>query len=129
MQIINSIADIQQLKEAKIISKDLAEHLERKVRSLHTQIKQQIGRGDFSLAQYGILVLLEKGDRSLREAGLPEAMEEIMPEWVSRLEVAGEIYFILYLIGNTGSIYRVYVPNPILEEIVRYWLLEQPVEE
>ena len=129
MQIIKTIGDIQRIEASKMISAPLARHLEKKLAALRQALEPETDLTDFSLAVHGPLGVLEAGDKSLSAIGLPETLAEVMPEWVSRLAVAGEVYYILYVMSDNDYVVQVYLPDAILEETVRAWLDEQPAEE
>ena len=129
MHIINSLSDIRKLNVSKLISEPLARHLERKLAALKTVLEPDGKIEDFSLAMHGPFGVLEAGDRSLSAIGLPESLAEVMPEWVSRLSVAGEVYYVLYVMSDNDYIVQVYLPDSIVEGTIRAWLDEQPAEE
>ena len=100
MQIIKTLGDIQRLAASRGIPTPLAHHLERKMAALHRALAPETDRAAFSLALHGPIGILEKGDRSLSAIGLPDSLDQIMPEWVSRLVVDGEGYYILYVMAD-----------------------------
>ena len=129
MHIINGLSDIRQLKASNMISEPLARHLEKKIVALRQALEPETDMADFSLAMHGPFGVLEAGDKNLTAIGLPESLAEVMPEWVSRLEVVGEVYYVLYVMSDNDYVVQVYLPDAILEETVRAWLAEQPAEE
>lgn len=129
MYIIKTLADIHRLQESQSISGDLVRHLQNKLAALQMALEPDTDLEQFSLAIHGPIGLLEKGDRNLAAIGLPESLDEIMPEWVSRVEVAGGIHYVLYVMADNDYMMQVYLPDAILEEEMRLWLLEQSIEE
>ena len=129
MYIIKNICDIRRLKVDEIISVELAQHYVRKLNALKEAFKPEIDLEDFSLEQYGAFGLLEKGDKNITAIGLPEELAEIMPEWISRLEIPGNIYYILYIMADNDHVVQIYLPDSIMEETIRLWLSAQPIEE
>lgn len=129
MYIIKTISDIQRLKLDQTISQGLAQHFARKITALQGALEPEVSLEAFSLEHHGPFGLLEKGDKNLIAIGLPESLAEIMPEWISRLEVGGEVYYVLYVMADNDYVIQVYLPDAILEETVRAWLSEQPAEE
>ena len=129
MHIIKGLSDIRKLNVSKLISEPLARHLERKLAELKTALEPDAKIEDFSLAMHGPFGVLEAGDRNLSAIGLPESLAEVMPEWVSRLSVAGEVYYVLYVMADNDYVVQVYLPDSIVEGAIRAWLAEQPAEE
>ncbi len=121
--------DICQLQEAGHIFPELAKHFLQKFEKLHRVLDPDCDINSFSLESHGPFGLLEVGDRDLTGMGLPESLAEIMPEWISRLSLAGELCYILYVMANNDYVLQIYLPDTILEDIVRAWLNEQPAEE
>lgn len=129
MHIIKTICDIRRLKLAGSIPTALAEHFARKLNHLKEALAPELDLEDFSLELHGVFGVLEAGDKDLTAIGLPEDLALIMPEWMSRLEVGGEAYYVLYIMADNDYIDQVYLPDAILPGILRLWLSEQPVEE
>ena len=84
---------------------------------------------DFSLEQHGYIGILEAGDTSLQAIGLPASLEQIMPEWVSRLPLEDELYYILYVMADNDCVIQVYLPKTLVAGALEAWLEEQPLEE
>jgi len=129
MLIINMLADIQRLKESKFISQALAEHLKRKLKAPNSALEPGASPEDFSLGAHGQIGIMEKGDRVMTAVGLPASLNQIMPEWISRLDVDKTTFYILYTMASNDEVVQIYLPDPILEETVRAWLAEQPLEK
>ncbi len=129
MQIIRNLNDIQHLKASGLITEALAKHWTRKILALRLALEPETGVEDFSLTTCGSFGVLEKGDNCLSAIGLPDSLAEIMPEWISRLEVSGEVYYVLYIMPGNDRVVQLYLPDEILEETLRLWLSEQPMEE
>lgn len=129
MYIIKTICDIRRLKLSGSISTELAEHFARKLNRLKEALAPELDLEDFSLELHGMFGVLEASDKDLTAIGLPKDLALIMPEWVSRLEVGGEVYYILYIMADNDYIDQVYLPDTIMPAIIRLWLSEQPVEE
>lgn len=129
MLIIKTMADIRCFNENHVIPSELAKHLEKKLKALSVALEPGTDLESFSLEMYGPFGLMEKGDKNLVPIGLPESLSQIMPEWVSRLELTEELYYILYVMADNEYVVQVYFPANILEEDIRLWLSEQPVEE
>jgi hypothetical protein len=129
MHIINTSKDICNLQERGEISKLLAQHLEKKLTALNQALEPETQPNEFSLGIYGPFCILEKGDKNLSAIGLPESLAEIMPEWVGRLVVGDEVYYVLYVMANNDFVIQVYLSDNIVEGAIRLWLSEQPLEE
>ena len=130
MIIIKRMADIERLTAAGAISGELKEHLIRKVKRLH-QMEPDVPLETFSLENSGLLCILESCDQSLKEAGLPEDLALIMPEWVSVLRFgrSGQTTYILYVMSTNDEIVQVYLPEDIMPHAIHLWIEAQPQEE
>lgn len=129
MHIIKTLSDVRRLKLTGAISAELAEHFARKLHRSKEALEPELDIEEFSLEYHGSFGLLEKGDKNLAGIGLPESLAEVMPEWVSRLQVANEVYYVLYIMADNDYIGQVYLPDSILEGAIRLWISEQPAEE
>lgn len=129
MLIITKGADIDRLQHENHLSNPLAQHLQRKLSALQQALEPDASLAEFSLIHHGFIGVLEPGDRTLSAVGLPESLAHIMPEWVSRLEVAGEVYYVLYVMSNNDCVIQLYLPEPLLWDSLQTWLSQQPLEE
>ena len=129
MHIIKNICDIRRLKFDEIISVELAQHFAGKLNALKEALEPEINLEDFSLEQHGAFELLEKEDKNITSIGLPKTLDEIMPEWISRLEIAAKIYYIFYIMADNDHVIQIYLPDSIMEETIRLWLSAQSIEE
>lgn len=129
MHIIRQTQDIQSLYSRGAISSPLVQHLKRKLSKLQQAVEPETSLLDFSLEQHGYIGILEAGDMSLQAIGLPASLEQIMPEWVSRLPLEDEIYYILYVMADNDCVIQVYLPKPLVVGALEAWLEEQPLEE
>ena len=129
MYIIREFRDLQTLEKSGKLSSGLVEHLTRKLRRLQQAVEPERELGEFSLEQHGYIGILEAGDTSLQAIGLPARLEQIMPEWVSRLPLGDELYYILYVVTDNDCVIQVYLPKPLVAGALEAWLEEQPLEE
>ena len=129
MYIIREFRDLQTLEKSGKLSSGLVEHLTRKLRRLQQAVEPGRELGEFSLEQHGFIGVLEAGDTSLQAIGLPASLEQIMPEWVSRLPLGDELYYILYVMTDNDCVIQVYLPKPLVVGALEAWLEEQPLEE
>ncbi|TCL36244.1 hypothetical protein EV210_109194 [Anaerospora hongkongensis] len=129
MYIIKTMADVRRLKLAGSISPELAAHFARKMNRLRENFAPELDLEEFNLETHGVFGILEPADQDLTAIGLPESLALIMPEWVSRLAVAGEVFYVLYLMADNDFIDQVYLPDAIMPDKIRLWLSEQPAEE
>lgn len=129
MIIIRNGADIARLQQENHLSKPLAQHFKRKLSALRQAVEPDTPMENFSLLHHGFWGVLEPGDQTLKTIGLPDSLSHIMPEWISRLEVAGQLYYVLYVMSNNDCVIQLYLPEPLLWDSLRTWLLQQPMEE
>ena len=129
MYIIREFRDLQTLEKSGKLSSGLVEHLTRKLRRLQQAVEPERELGEFSLEQHGFIGILEAGDTSLQAIGLPASLEQIMPEWVSRLPLGDELYYILYVMTDNDCVIQVYLPKSLVAGALEAWLEEQPLEE
>ena len=129
MLIFRSLQDIENQQEHRKISAALAAHLTQKLESLRLALEPQTNREDFSLKNHGPIGVMERGDNNLSAIGLPEKLDQIQPEWISRLQVGEEAFHILYVLADNDYMQQVYLSNRLLGEELLCWLEEQSVEE
>jgi hypothetical protein len=129
MHIIKTICDVRRLQLAGAISPELAEHFARKMSRLKEALEPEIDLEEFNLEFHGVFGVLEASDQDMTAIHLPKNLAHIMPEWVSRLEVAGEIFYVLYVLVSNDEVIQVYLPDTIMADKIRLWLSEQPAEE
>lgn len=129
MHIINTFDNIQCLKGSGMISKPLASHLEKKLAALRVALEPETELTDFSLAMHGPLWILEIGERSLSPIGLPDSLGNVIPEWVSRLKLGEEVYYVLYVMSDNDYVVQIYIHDAAVDGAIREWLAEQSVEE
>ena len=129
MYIIREFRDLQTLEKSGKLSSGLVEHLTRKLRRLQQAVEPERELGEFSLEQHGYIGIWEAGDTSLQAIGLPASLEQIMPEWVSRLPLEDEIYYILYVMADNDCVIQVYLPKTLVAGALEAWLEDQPLEE
>ncbi|EIW19600.1 MULTISPECIES: hypothetical protein [Pelosinus] len=129
MYIINTLSDVRCLEASGSISINLIQYLERSIKAMHTVVKSKIPLAAFGLEKHGSIGILEPGDRSLAELGLPETLELLMPEWISRLVLSDVNYFVAYFLHGNGNCSRCLIPESIASDVIMVWLLDQPMEE
>ena len=129
MHCIKTLADIRRLKLAGAISTALARHFAVRFHDLKEALAPELDAEEFSLEMHGIFGLLEAGNADLSGMGLPKDMCQVRPEWVSRLEVGSEVYFVVYLMADNDHIDIAFLPEAVMSESIREWVLEQDVEE
>jgi hypothetical protein len=130
MYIINTFANVRMLHEQQKITQELAQHLVRKITSLQQALEPDIEVNDFSLVASGSIGILTEKDHDLSDMGLPASLDQIMPEWVSRLELnKDQIYYIVYCMSDNDQVQQIYLPDALAKGAIYRWLSEQPVEE
>ena len=128
MYIIKTVHDVKKFQEEKVVSEALAAHLLRKIQALHHALGSEAAIDAFCLQEYGMIGVFAAEDAGLKEMGLPAALDQIMPEWVSRLVLEKEEYFVLYIMADNDCIQQVYFPVQTIGKAVRKWLSSQPLE-
>ncbi|WP_319404376.1 hypothetical protein [uncultured Anaeromusa sp.] len=129
MYIIKTVHDVKRFQEEKVVSEALAAHLLRKIQALHQALGSEAAIDAFCLQEYGMIGVFAAEDAGLQEMGLPAALDPIMPEWVSRLVLEKEEYFVLYIMADNDCIQQIYFPAKTIDKAVRKWLSSQPLEE
>ncbi len=128
MHIIKTMADIRRLKLAGSITQALAEQFARKMHHLQEELAPELDLENFNLEMHGVFGVVETTDQDLSAIGLPPSFALLMPEWVSRLELAGEVYYVLYFMPDNDMVDQIYVPEPNMPDNLRLWLAEQSIE-
>lgn len=129
MLIIKQGADIARLQQENHLTTPLAKHLQKKLSALQQALEPETSLAAFSLLPHGFIGVLEPGDRTLSAIGLPESLAHIMPEWVSKLEISGELYYVLYVMSDNDCVIQIYLPETLLWDSLQTWLSQQPLEE
>lgn len=129
MHIINTLSDVRRLEAAGSVAANLAQYLERKLKVMNLAVGPEMTLVEFSLRKHGSIGILEYGDRSLAKLGLPETLDLLMPEWVSRLVVEDAMYFVAYFLHDDGNCSLCLIPEAIASDVIMTWLSNQPLEE
>lgn len=128
MHIIKTMADIRRLKLAGSITQALAEQFARKMHHLREELAPELDLEDFNLEMHGVFGVVETTDQDLSAIGLSPSLALLMPEWVSRLELAGEVYYVAYFMADNDLVDQVFIPEIGMPENLRLWLAEQSIE-
>ena len=128
MHIIKTMADIRRLKLAGSITQVLAEQFAWKMHHLRAELAPELELEDFNLEMHGVFGVVETTDQDLSAIGLPSSFALLMPEWVSRLELAGEVYYVIYFMPDNDMVDQVFVPAIGMPKPLRLWLAEQSIE-
>lgn len=128
MLIINSVSDIKRLADSGAISGPLASHLMRKIDRIRVHVDPETPIEQFQLTESGTFGVLETRDKDLHEIGVPD-LSVAMPEFVTRLGMGTETFFVAYFLSTNDVIEQVYMPDAVTAGSIRLWLSEQPLEE
>ena len=129
MHIIKSTADVRKLKAEGSISEKLAEYIEAKVERLKTILEPEQDIDSFVLDRYGAIGLFEAGDKDFAGIGVEEPIKNIVPEWIGKMSIDDENYYLIYLVSNNDSVVQIYVPEKLVEKELLEWLSEQDIYE
>ena len=129
MHIIKSTADVRKLKAEGSISEKLAEHIEAKVERLKDILEPNQDIDNFLLDRYGIIGLFDAGDKDFAGIGVEEPIKDIIPEWIGKISIDDENYYLIYLVSNNDSVVQIYVPEKLVEKELLEWLSEQDIYE
>lgn len=130
MRIIRSLRDIRKLAAEGTVSCPLAAHLTAKVERLRAALAPEVPPEAFDMGASGtgIFGLLEPGDRDLSGIGIMD-LAGMMPEFVTKLVLGAETFYVVYLMVDNDAIDQAYLPDALVEGELRLWLVEQPLEE
>jgi len=115
MLIIKNTKDVADLVSSGKVTIELATHLQCKIET--------------SLKDRGLLAILEVHDTNLVALGISESLHLIMPEYVTHLKCRETSYYILYIMASNHHVYQLYLPDSIMDNLLRRWLMAQPSEE
>ena len=127
MLIIKCIANIRKLRDEGNISAELAEHIEAKVERLKDILEPNQDIDNFLLDKYGIIGLFDAGDKDFAGIGVEEPIKNIIPEWIGKMSIDDENYYLIYLVSNNDSVVQIYVPKKLAEKELLEWLSEQDI--
>ena len=129
MRVIKCIANIRKLKDEGNISAKLAEHIEAKVERLKDILEPSQDIDNFLLDKYVTIGLFEAGDKDFAGIGVEEPIKDIIPEWIGKISIDDENYYLIYLVSNNDSVVQIYVPEKLVEKELLEWLSEQDIYE
>ena len=129
MRVIKSIANIRKLRDEGTISAKLTEHIEAKVERLKDILEPNQDIDNFLLDKYGIIGLFDAGDKDFAGIGVEEPIKDIIPEWIGKISIDDENYYLIYLVSNNDSVVQIYVPEKLVEKELLEWLSEQDIYE
>lgn len=129
MRVIKCIADIRKLRDEGNISAELAEHIEAKVERLKDILEPNQDINNFLLDKYGTIGLFESGDKVFSGIGVEEPIKDIVPEWIGKISIEDENYYLIYLVSNNDSVVQIYVPEKLADKELLEWFSEQDISE
>ena len=129
MHIIKSTADVRKLKVKGSISEKLAEHIEAKVERLKDILEPEKDIDSFVLDRYGAIGLFEADDKDFKDIGVDAAIKNIVPEWIGKISLGDENYYLIYLLSNNDSVVQIYVPEKLAEGELLEWLIDQDISD
>ena len=129
MHVIKSIANIRKLRDEGKISAKLAEHIKAKVERLKDILEPKQDINNFLLDKYGTIGLFESGDNDFSSIGVEEPIKDIIPEWIGKISIDDENYYLIYLISNNDSVVQIYVPEKLVGKELLEWFSEQDIYE
>jgi len=129
MHIIKSSADVRKLKVEGSISEKLAEHIEAKVERLKDILEPEQDIDSFVLDRYGGIGLFDANDKDFKGIGVDAAIKNIVPEWIGKISLGDENYYLIYLVSNNDSVVQIYVPEKLVEGELLEWLMDQDISD
>ena len=130
MIIIEKFEDVEKLKEEKQLSKDYLKELKERFTEIYENIPTGKSLKEFSLEEYGGIVVLQKDDdvRNLEDIGFSPEDDGLLgsyPEWVECLDLGEtKVYFICIVRNNENAIV-IYSQVGMYDEEVENWLKEE----
>lgn len=123
MFIIYGIADIRCLREAHVVPAALLDVVDEKLHSLHSEFGDGHPLEDFSLAGYGPVVILQRGDGPgvFELLDLPGGLLIRRPEWMGRDQFGRRVLFQAIVMRNNEQAVYLYIPARVdttMESIV-----------
>ncbi|WP_088186823.1 hypothetical protein [Desulfosporosinus sp. FKA] len=134
MKTIKAIADLEALVGSGAISEASLTYVGRLFQQMYEALGQEKNIGEFSLEEYGYIVILEQDDdiRNLKGIGLTPEEGDLLGEWLEyveleRLSNGQEIWKIGLLYDN--AYFQTFISEVgKLEPEVEAWLSEQHLE-
>lgn len=131
MRIIKTLNDIELLKQASVVKKEVMEEVEEHFRNIYKDVGRPEGIRikDFSLKECGIIVLLEAGDNveDLEEIGLNREDRGLLgtiPEWVEEQELKECTLITICIVYNNEYALSIFAEKGIFSEEVENWINE-----
>jgi len=129
MFLINSMSNIRKLRDEGNVSAKLAEHIEAKVERLKDILEPNQNIDSFVLEKYGNIGLFEATDKDFKGIGVEEVIKNIIPEWIGKISIADEKYYLIYLMSNNDSVVQIYLPEKLVEGELLEWINNQDIDD
>ena len=129
MFVINSRYDIQKLRKEGNVSVKLAKHIEAKIERLKDILEPNQDIDSFVLEKYGNIGLFEAADKDFKGIGVEEVVKNIIPEWIGKISLADEKYYLIYLISNNDSVIQIYLPEKLVKGELSEWINKQDIDD
>ena len=121
MYIINSLADIQELKGKLPEEQEVLLYIEKLWDELRKALEPDVSNEEFGLAEYGAIILLDNEAEILEPLGLDYALEEAWPDFVEVLELAEKTYYKVGILEN-DYLPQVYMSKNNASDSIAEWL-------
>jgi hypothetical protein len=123
--VINKLEDIEKIELSEDIPKDYKDEIKRKFIEVYDNISPVESIDEFSLEEYGQIVVLEPSDdiRNLSDIGLDDGgLMECYPEWIEyKMLDQTEVYYICIVRNNENAVV-IYTRKDIFDDEVETWL-------
>lgn len=130
MIIIQKLEDIKRLKKRNELPKDYLMELEKHFRDTYKNIPTKKSIEEFSLKEYGEIVILQRGDdvKNLEEIGLNSEDEGLLgsyPEWVEILDLGETKVYYTCIVRNNENAIVIFSQVGIHNQEIENWLREE----
>lgn len=123
--VINKLEDIEKIELSEDIPKDYKDEIKRKFIEVYDNISPVESICEFSLEEYGQIVVLEPSDdiRNLSDIGLDDGgLMECYPEWIEyKMLDKTEVYYICIVRNNENAVV-IYTRKDMFDDEVEIWL-------
>jgi hypothetical protein len=123
--VINKLEDIEKIELSEDIPKDYKDEIKRKFIEVYDNISPVESIDEFSLEEYGQIVVLEPSDdiRNLSDIGLDDGgLMDSYPEWIEyKMLDKTEVYYIC-IVRNNENVVVIYIRKDIFDDEVEIWL-------
>lgn len=129
MRIVKTMKDIELLKGSLAVNEEIMKDIEEHFRHIYKNLGEEVTLEEFSLAEGGIIVLLEAGDNiaDLEEIGLnaeDNGLLGAIPEWINEKVITEGTLIYACIVCNNEYALSIFLKKEDFDQKVENWIDE-----